>query len=355
MLLENRSTFLSLVRLGIGHQTNLVSTYSWEAIKDLGDVQGLPAIVLDGIEKLPDGQKPPQVMLLEWIGEVLQSESQYEAQKNAAKDMANLFAHNEIRTYVLKGETVSECYPKPYHRVSSDLDCFLVPRKGSFNAWELGNDLIKSKGYGFENVFYKNSTFFLPGLMVENHRFLTPFRGNKRLASLEKELEALIYKDEKDDRFDGTWLYRPPVMVTALFLVEHAYSHFLHEGLMWRHVLDWMMFREKHEKEINWPEFETYVNNYGFKVFYESFYNLGQYLLGELPEGKLSKKDRMMLSDIWAPMDLHESVRGFKGKLRLVGNTWRARWKYKHFTEISWVTALWIQVKGFLFEKSPVL
>ena len=43
-------------------------------------------------------------------------------------------------------------------------------------------------------------------------------------------------------------------MVTALFLIEHAYSHFLHEGLIWRHVLDWMMFSGKHKDEIDWVE-----------------------------------------------------------------------------------------------------
>lgn len=62
-----------------------------------------------------------------------------------------------------------------------------------------------------------------------------------------------------------------------------------------------------------------------------------------------------MLNDIWAPLDVHDSVRGFKGKLALVGNTWRARWKYRYFTDMSWLTALWIQVKGFLFEKNPKL
>ena len=62
-----------------------------------------------------------------------------------------------------------------------------------------------------------------------------------------------------------------------------------------------------------------------------------------------------MLEDIWAPLDLHETVTGVKGKLALAGNTWRARWKYRHFTEMNWMQALWIQVKGVLFEKDPRL
>ena len=246
-----QETFLSLVRLGIGHSTsNPHEAIDWLALQDLAMEQGLYAIVLDGIEKLPAGERPPQEFLLEWIGLVMQDEARYATQQKAAKQMAALFSKNYIRTYVLKGDVVAECYPKPEHRVSSDMDCFLIPEGGDFNAWGLGNDLIKSRGYEVGIGFYKNSTFHLPELTVENHRYMTPFRGNKRLMNLEILLQGLFKEDKGEDRFEGTWLYRPPVMMTALFLIEHAYSHFLHEGLTWRHVLDWTMFSRKHEKEI---------------------------------------------------------------------------------------------------------
>ena len=75
----------------------------------------------------------------------------------------------------------------------------------------------------------------------------------------------------------------------------------------------------------------------------------------EISESDLSKKDKLMLDDIWAPLDLHESVKGWRGKLALAGNTWRARWKYRHFAEMSWLRALWIQTKGVLFEKNPTI
>lgn len=165
-------------------------------------------------------------------------------------------------------------------------------------------------------------------------------------------------------------------MVSALFLIEHAYSHFLHEGLTWRHVLDWVMFSRKHKNEIDWKEFDVRIDEFGFRKFYYVFNAIGQEAfgiglsrIGELgsttynsqlsTDSQLStlnsKLKSLMLNDIWAPLDLHESVRGFKGKLALVGNTWRARWKYRYFTDITWFTALWIQVKGFLFEKNPKL
>ena len=370
--------FLWLVRLGIGTGTvngsrfTVLGSVDLEALKALADEQGLAAVVLDGLNLL--NSQPTTVyqlstlnpqLKLEWIGEVLQGESVYAVQHKAAVEMAQLFQANTIKTYVLKGEVVAECYPKPNHRFSSDMDCFLINDNlndsnnkwiSHEEAWKLGNSLIAEKGYKVETIHYKNSTFYLPGLMVENHQFLTPFRGNKRLKALEKLFQGWMREDEGNDMIEGTGLYRPPLMVSTLFLIEHAYSHFLHEGLTWRHVLDWVMFKRKHQSEIDWGALNRYVDEFGFRSFFDSFEHLGGYLLGEVPDVELSQLDRMMLADIWSPLDLHpDGVRDFKGKLNLAGNTWRARWKYRHFTDMNWIQALWIQVRGFLFEKNPTL
>ena len=367
----NQETFLQLVRLGIGESTDakISNEVDWIQLKALADEQGLSAVLLDALNT--DGmnltETMPVQLKLEWIGEVLQGEQTYKLHQEVSTDMANLFHGNGIRTYVLKGRIVAECYPKPEHRVSVDMDCYLLNDNHSENvnngslcsheeAWNLGNELIRSKHFDVYTDFYKNSTFKLPGLTVENHLFLTPFRGNERLASLEKVLQSLLQSDKGEDIIEGTWLYRPPVMVSALFFIEHAYSHFLHEGLTWRMVLDWVLFKKKHKAEIDWASFDAYVDEFGFRKVYDSFSRLGQYLIGEVQEfNSLSVQEKRMLKDIWAPLDLHETLHGVKGKLGLAGNTWRARWKYRYFTDMNWMKALWIQAKGVLFEKHPTL
>lgn len=355
MLSVNKDSFLSLVRMGIGHSCVLPNVVDWQGVKKLADKQGLTAIVVDGIEKLPDTKRPPKELLLQWIGEVMQMEARSDAQNKAAESLGELFHINYIRTYVLKGAVIAECYPNPKHRLSADMDCFLLPTVGDFDAWSLGNDLVRAHGYDVGDGFYKNSSFKLPGLLVENHRFITPFRGNKKLRNMEKMLQSIISADEGENRFEGTWLYRPPVMLSALFLIEHAYSHFLHEGLTWRMVLDWMLFSEKHRKEICWPDLDVLIDEFGFRKFYDSFCQLGKYLLGEQSFESLEERERHMLDDIWAPLDLHESLHGVKAKFQLAGNYWRARWKYKYFTERTWIRALMEWVLGTVFDRNPKL
>ena len=365
-------SFIQLVRLGIGYTdtTEITDSVDWVEVKTLAEQQGLSAVVLDGIGRFKSlnfqgVQGPPQELLLEWIGETLQNESIYETQQKEAVKMAGLFQNNVIRTYVLKGSVVAECYPKPSHRPSVDMDCYLMPEQSDFDAWNLGNDLIKTQGYEVAFDYYKNSTFYLSDLTVENHQYFTPFRGNKRLAALEKWLQGQFKNGLSGSRIEETELWRPPVMVTALFLIEHAYSHFLHEGLTWRMVLDWMMFSRKHKDEIDWTLLGAKIDEFGFRKFYDSYHRLGKYLVGELrvlsqeseqirAEG-FELRDSLMLKDIWAELDVHDTVKGIKGKFALVGNTLRARCKYKYFSEDSMLKALWIQVKGVLFEKNPKL
>lgn len=353
---STKETFLSLVRLGLKQPaSSLPESVDWCEIETIADQQGLMAIVVDGIEQLSNDKRPPKELLLQWIGRVMNDESCYVAQQKAAAEMALLFHRNYIRTYVLKGAVIAECYPKPHHRWSADMDCFLLPQEGQFDAWALGNDLMKSNGFDVSDGFYKNSTFYLPGLTVENHRFMTPFRGNKKLKCFEIMIQGMMKADKGEDLFENTYLYRPPVMVTALFLIEHAYSHFLSEGLTWRHVLDWMMFSKKHKKEIDWYSFEALIEEFGFRKFYDSYYRLGKYLIGELKDSSLMYQDKRMLKDVWAPLDLHETLHGVKAKISFALSTIRAAWKYHYFSEISMPHALWIQVKGFMFIKHPTL
>ena len=351
-----QDAFLQLVRLGIATSEAIPSLagLDWKAVERLANEQGLLGVMLDGVEKLPRELRPEKKAIIQSIGQLSRSERQYEEQEQAAADMALLLHQHGIRTYVLKGAVIAECYPKPCHRRSADMDCFLMYPSGRHDeAWDCGNRLMQSHGVVVSIGFYKNSSFFLQGLKVENHRYMTPCRGNQTLKRLEQLLHRMMDEDAGQDRIKGTELYCPPVMVSALFLIEHAYSHFLHEGLTWRHVLDWIMFSERHNKEIDWKSFDAFVDEFGFRKFYDSYLRLGLFLLGDMPEEGLNEADKMMMADVWAPLDLHESLHGLKAKFQLAGNYWRARWKYRIFTDMNWDRALIEWTLGAVFDKEP--
>lgn len=70
---DNKDTFITLVRLGIGHRGGVLpECIDWNNIEALAAEQGLSAVLVDGVEKLPGEQRLPKLLLLRWLGEVLQ-------------------------------------------------------------------------------------------------------------------------------------------------------------------------------------------------------------------------------------------------------------------------------------------
>ena len=76
----------------------------WQAIEALANQHGLSAIILDGVEKLPESKRPPQELLLQWIGEVLQEYEQcYKNYCNAIAELAEFYNTHHYRMMILKG------------------------------------------------------------------------------------------------------------------------------------------------------------------------------------------------------------------------------------------------------------
>ena len=358
-----RDFLLNLLRASIVGDTGFVipESVDWQSLIDEADKQNVSVIASDGLQKLYDEgaysvsrDKVERRMKAKWFGKMMKYEQRYAGQVSAAKKMGEWFASAGIRTVVLKGFTVSECYPVPAHRYSADLDCFLIKDGEHLEAYEWGNRVIEEHGVKVDREYYKNSSFDLAGLHVENHKFCTPFRGNETLRQFERLLQGMILSGPLS-AFGDTGLWAPPALASALFLTEHAYAHFLHEGLNMRHILDWALFRRKHQSDVDWDAFERYVDEFGFRRFYDAYTHVGEFVLGPRDYSSLTGPEQRMMDSVWAGLDLHESVRGFAGKLRLAGNTLRAGWKYREYSPLSMAKGLWIQVKGFLFERKPTL
>ncbi len=354
---------LNLVRASVVGDTrfSVPESLDWPLLIEEASRQNVSVIASDGLQKLFDagvykvsGDKEEKRTKARWFAKTMKYEQRYADQLTAAKRMGKWFADEGIQTVVLKGFTISECYPVPSHRYSADLDCFLIKNGEHLDAYEVGNQVIEKHGVKVSRDFYKNSSFNILGLHVENHKFCTPFRGNDTLRRLERLLQEMILQGPLTE-FEDTGLLMPPVLASALFLTEHAYSHFLHEGLNLRHILDWALFRRRHQSDVDWAEFEQYVDEFGFRRFYDAFSHVGEYVLGEREYSSLTDPEKRMMNSVWAGLDLHEDIESLAGKLKLAGNTLRAGWKYREFAPISMVKALTIQVKGFLFDRNPAL
>lgn len=359
-----RQFLLTLLRADLVPSTEefeVPETLDWNVLISEADRQGVSVLASDGLQRLYDAgiydaqdEKEMRRLKARWFGKTMKYEQRYAGQMDAAKRMGEWLSSTGIQMVVLKGITVSECYPVPGHRYSADLDCFLIKDGEHLDAYELGNRAMEEHGLKVNRGYYKNSSFDLPGLHVENHKFCTPFRGNKTLTRFERLLQGMLLNGPLTPIGD-TGLLAPPPLASALFLTEHGYSHFLHEGLTLRHILDWALFRRKHTSDVDWTRFDVCCAEFGFDRFLSSIDAVGEYVLGQRSFEDLTPIDRRFLADTWKGPSIDHEKKGLRARAFLAGNTFHAAWKYRYYSNLSMPHALWIQVKGFLFFRNPIL
>ena len=257
--------FVSLVRLGIGHALfGLPQKLDWNSIQEIASEHGLTAIVLDGIQQLPEVKRPPQELLLQWIGEVLHDyEYRYEQYRRTIAEMAKFYNSHGYKMMVLKGYACSLDWPKPEHRPCGDIDIW------QFGDYKKADELLKKeRGITVEEDQHHHTIFNWGEFMVENHYDFINVHSHQSSKALEKIFKELGKDDSHCVEVHGEKVYVPSPNLHALFLLRHAASHFAAEGITLRNLLDWAFFMEKHSKEVDWKWLMPIVDEYHMHDFF---------------------------------------------------------------------------------------
>ena len=265
-----QESFLDLIRLGIGHQVlNPSSAFDWKTIKAFAAKQGLDAIFIDGIERLPEGHRPPKERLLEWIGEVLQGyEYRFELYRRTIAEMASFYNNHGYKMMVLKGYACSLDWPKPEHRPSGDIDIWLFGKQKEADAV-----LTKEIGIAIDKSHHHHTVFNWGDFTVENHYDFVNVHAHRSSAELEKTFKELGKDDsqyvEVKQASTGSVMkvYLPSPNLHALFLIKHLASHFSGANITLRQVLDLAFFIEKNIKSINLEWLNEMLERYHLKEF----------------------------------------------------------------------------------------
>jgi len=352
---ESQNILIKIISVSLGRDSVELPTceIDWKAVIEQAYQHEVAALVFDGykqIHDLLDNQALPQRDLLEWIGQSLHIESLYQQQLKSAADLAEIYANNNICTYILKGFSIAQFYPNPSHRYSCDFDCFLV--QDNFSAQEEGNKLVEDRGVEVDRSYYKNSSFVFEGLHVENHRYCCSIKRGKRTADLEEYLESLLF-NYTPDYYDGSKLALPPLMFQAVFLIEHACGHFLHEKMSLKNICDWACFRKTNQHLLDWDEFYKVSEKYSLLEFVYTMNHLADFILGDCKYSELSIIDKRVLEDTLKNSSLPQN--------KMMQRLWKtigilcSGWKFRHFSSDPMFKELGHSAYAYLMGKTPSL
>lgn len=364
-----RECFLRLVQLGIGQgnaddnpnlDPGVFSCVDWEEVKALAEMQGLSAVVADGIELLPKEVRPPKPVLLQLIGDVLQNyEYRHELYRRAIAELAGFYNSHGFKMMVLKGFACALDWPKPEHRPTGDIDIWQF---GQYR--EADAALASEKGISVDSSHHHHTVFYWRDFMVENHYDFINVHHHRSNAEYEKILKNLGADVSHFVELYGEKVYVPSPNLHALFLLKHMMLHFASGEISMRQLLDWGFFVEKHGSEVDWQYVMEVLERFGMRKLYEVFNAICVEDLGfagsmfQVP-GPTSEVDKALkervLNEILSPEFVGETPSALIPRIAFKYRRWRANeWKHRLCYKESMWSAFWSGVWSHLLKPSSL-
>lgn len=353
MYIDRICSLLRFVLFDSEIDTTLYSSLSksdWDDIYVKAKENGVVAIVLDAISRLPKECQPHKQLKIQWAALSFAIETFYFKQLEAAKELAIFFRRNNVRPLVLKGVCIASYYPIPQHRECGDVDLFL----GS--DFSQGNELMKQLGAIVNDDSYKHTHIHYKNITFENHRYLLSIRGNRCLKQLEAYLRHIAFVNPPKYVNDTYLEYSSPTF-NAIFLIAHSFSHFLDEGIKLRHILDWALLLKTEHNNINWDQFYYWCDKLHYTTFAKSLTSISIIYFGlnisnekVLSDDKYNKK---ILNDIFESQGVYNKGYSlWKRRFVLLGRSIASLWKYHQIYKKSLSVIILKRVAGLIFERT---
>lgn len=363
-----RDQFLSLLRWGIDKESEpLQGTVNWDAVETMAVKHGLLAVVYDAIPQLPKGQRPPQVMWLRWIGQVMQGyEARHEAYRKAVMDLAAFYNTHGYKMMLLKGDACGRDWPRPEHRPCGDIDIWLFGKQK-----EADDVLVREKGIKIDNSHHHHTVFSWMGFTVENHYDFVNVHARKSNAELEKVFKEFGEDDSHsvevkgdDSTGSATKVYLPSPNLHALFLIRHMVGHFAAAEITLRQVLDWAFFVEKHTNEMDWEWLDGMLVKYHMREFFSCINAICVEDLGfqpveslkfrvesQLESAEFRKLKERVLSDILEPAFTAETPKPLIPRVIFKYRRWKGNsWKHELCYGTSRWDGFWMLLRSHLMK-----
>ena len=257
--------FFHLIRCGIGKQSALPCTPNakqWNELFEIAKKQTLAGIAFAGIERLPQEQRPPKEILLQWYKLCMTIKSMNAELDRKCAIVSNKFKSEGFENCILKGQGIARLYPDPTLRTPGDIDI-----------WLGGGD---GKAIGYVRRFFPNCepTYhhvdfpITQDLEIEIH-----YRPSWAYSPLiNKRLQAFFAKQAAQQFSNSITTANgdfpaPTLAFNRIYILLHIYRHLFQEGIGLRQMLDYYFVLDKGFSQEEKKEYTETLANLGLKNF----------------------------------------------------------------------------------------
>ncbi len=278
--------FFELIQVALGEREKLSgipADKEWEALYQEAEKQAVVGLTLIGLDCLPECQRPPQEVLLQWIGEGEMIRQQNAVMNDAVIRLYMSLNAVGVKTFVFKGQTLAHLYSDSGLRQSGDIDFYCHQ-----DDWEKSIRWLKET-WGVEpNILssQKDAEFNYEGVAYEMHRKLALFNYPKHALYWENVVMKEVLSQPYSVVINGYDVPTLAPVYNVLYVFVHIFQHLISDGIGLRQFVDWMLLInnlkwEKYEVEL----LERHLKCLGLK---DAFVGLGAVLIDYLglPEDK---------------------------------------------------------------------
>lgn len=227
---NKQDLFLELLLICTGAKDALSRYFTeaeWNEALSAAREQAIEGVLLSAIERLPDEQRPPRLVLLQWIGSVQMVETNSKKIAEAGNRVIKYFRENGFACNILKGSAVARYYPWPERRQSGDVDVWVDG--GREKIYEFARAFDKDgKLYG---VNYHHIHFHLiENVHIEVHIWPSYLSSPLRNWRLHKFCN--LYRPTMETSM-------PSLAFDRVFILLHCYRHMCGDGVGLRQIMDY--------------------------------------------------------------------------------------------------------------------
>lgn len=230
-----RDLFIELLQVSLGSRNELSQVPSadeWTALFAESQRQSVVGILYEGVLRLPEDQRPPHMLRLQWIGLSEQIRLRNVELDRQTREIWNRLHNDGLDAAILKGQGIATLYGTlaPL-RQGGDIDIWV---KGGYDT--VCNYVQRT--YPTDDVAYHRFHYsFFDDTEVELHHRPTLMRNlfdDRRLARWYDGfgVDDFVYLDSKGFAV-------PPIAFNRIFILTHIYRHFLFEGIGLRQIIDY--------------------------------------------------------------------------------------------------------------------
>ena len=235
----------------------------WNEVYEHAKAQTVVGIVADGIQAAgSDKVQVPQNIKFQIIPFMVRVEKKNEKMNAFLPQLIRKLEKNGLHSWLLKGQGVAQCYPKPLHRHCGDIDLFFH----RFEDYEAAVDLLLP----YNPTARKKDELEINGITVELHHEIVA-RTNRRL---QRNFPTWMQQTKDHEPEQPNELIKavlPPVAFDSIYIFIHMMRHYFEGGIGLRQVSDWMRFLHVHRTQIDSEKLRADLKMLGVTKIWQVF------------------------------------------------------------------------------------